>query len=285
MGAFAPLAASAAASFLASKIGGGGGRVTSPLSGAQRQINALVDEARAEARRSEQIDAGGLRSQRTGGALTVAPSPTRRGLVRGVQGALGEHSAGLRGLRSQVTPGFGRLTRAAVDTLRGAETRAIGDISDTLGRRRVLGSSFGADALSRTRSEFAQKENLLREEAFLSELQLTADLLNQQSQVDQQGFLTELNELNLETNVALELSGRASQAFSNLAGIQAQALTNIANASTQARGELEGGKGKFLGTLLSIGSSFIGGGGGSIGSVGIGGTAPVGNALFNNIGT
>lgn len=83
-------------------------------------------------------------------------------------------------LRSEVRPAFGRITEAAVTAIRNAESRAKGDLKDQLSRRRVLGSSFGSDALIRLEREFGEAEFKTRAQATLAEIATSAQLIQQE---------------------------------------------------------------------------------------------------------
>ena len=243
-------------------------KITRPLLQSQQQINRIIGEARDEARRGELIRGGGLTSSRGTGAnapLTVNASPFRRALVGRLTDSLRGQSRETGRLRAQVAPGFGELTRRTRDVFGAERDRAIGNLRETFGRRRVLGSSFAADTEARARSEFAQRENLAVADAFVNELSMSASLLDQEFKAEQASFQTELAQMDLEANVALSLAGKASDAFTNLANIQSQALASIGADTTSALGALAAGRGAFIGQLISGGSRIAaasaGGGG------------------------
>lgn len=113
---------------------------------------------------------------------------TSAGEIAGLRPGIAELRTGLRGLnfdlgtlRSQVQPGFGRLTEARVTAIRDAAAESIGNLRDSLARRNVLGSSFANDAFSRTRLAFAQEEEKARAESALQEIQLSTQLLQEQA--------------------------------------------------------------------------------------------------------
>ena len=84
-----------------------------------------------------------------------------------------------------VEPGFGRLTETVDEAFALADQRlndrrraASGDLRESLSRRRILGSSFAADAQSRQEAEFNRD---------------AAELANNQAQARAQNFLAELD--------------------------------------------------------------------------------------------
>ena len=86
----------------------------------------------------------------------------------GFEGLAGE----IRGLRGDVKPGFGRLTRSRVEAIRAAGSRTVGNLREELGKRRVLGSTFASREIASTEAEFGRLEEGARAEAFLQELVL-----------------------------------------------------------------------------------------------------------------
>jgi hypothetical protein len=114
-------------------------------------------------------------------------------------------------LRSEVRPGFGRFTDAAVRSIRNARRSALGDIRDQLARRRVLGSSFGQDAVARASAEFGLAEDKARAGALLNEIATSSQLLEKESQQIFAGVQRELAELQIAKGMAADF-GRMIQA-------------------------------------------------------------------------
>ena len=80
-----------------------------------------------------------------GGSVELSRSPEMQGLLSqqtGIFNTIGD-------LRSQVTPGFGRLTEALVKGIRNAATESIGNLREQFAKRRVQGASFAEDAIGR----------------------------------------------------------------------------------------------------------------------------------------
>jgi len=202
MGAIlAPLAgglASGAAASFAGKLFGGSGP----------QINY----------KPPSINAGGL----SGKAGSITASPQRTDLVNNVANLYGQEGDAYGGMLPLVSPGFGALTKAAVDSINNAKSVAIGNLRDNLQRRSVMGSSFGQDALTRANAEFGQQENQARASSFLQELALTNQLTQQQYAAHRNQFQTGLDELNLEANAGTQLASQATAQLGANARMQAQ---------------------------------------------------------------
>lgn len=102
---------------------------------------------------------------------------SRSGLLRqdvdSLRGRLGGRFAELQG---QVKPGFGGLTEARVKAIRDRADEAVGNLRESLSRRKVLGSSFASDALARTELAFAQEEEGARAQSFVEEMGLSRQL-------------------------------------------------------------------------------------------------------------
>ncbi len=117
----------------------------------------------------------------------------------------------------------------------------------------MLGSSFGADAISRAESEFAGQRERVSAESTLQELEATNNLIQQQFTAQRAQFQTGLDELNLQANIAAGLAGKATD-------------TMAANARFEAAlaAQESAGAGKFFGQTFgpvadSLGKSIGGG--------------------------
>lgn len=163
------------------------------------------------------INAGGLESffTKTGkfGNIGINVSPERAGLVSALSQRFGARASEFGRLRDLVSPGFGKITESRVQAVETARRRATGDLREGLARRRISGSSFGADTLARAEKEFGQAEADVRARSFLEELDASTRLLELQSNAQLAQIQTFINELNLEADIALRLSGQMSAAL------------------------------------------------------------------------
>lgn len=191
------------------------------------------------------INAGGLSSSMSGGRIGITASPERMGLVSDVADTFGNLSGELGLLRSKVAPGISELRANRLGEIENARTRAIGDLRENLQRRRVLGSSFGADAISRAESEFAGQRERVAAESTLQELEATNNIIQQEFTAKRAQFQTGLDELNLQASIATGLATKATDTLS------ANARFEAALASQEAAGA-----GKFFGqTFQPVGAA------------------------------
>ncbi len=168
----------------------------------------------------------------------------RGGEASDALGAVGslsqEQASAFRGLRDRVQPGFGELTRTRIDAIRGAGKRAVGNLREELGKRRVLGSTFASREIASTEAEFGRLEEQSRAESFLQEVALTGQLIKEEFSASLEGVLTVLKQLNFETAIGAQLSSNTSQLIN--ANLTAQAE---AQAAQQSAGE------SFINNLIS----------------------------------
>ena len=176
--------------------------------------------------RPTMMSGGGFQSTLTGPknnqTLNLTSTADRLNAVGGVQSALLGGADMLAEQRGLVRPGFGALTEARVGSLDAARRRATGTLRENLGRRRVLGSSFGADAMGRMEAEFGRVEAEARAQSFLEELQLTTNLIERETQFRTSAMSTALDSLNFEASLATQLATGATAAMQASASMQAQ---------------------------------------------------------------
>ena len=153
-------------------------------------------------------------------------------------------------LRSEVRPGFGRFTKAAVKTIRSAAARRIGDLRAQFSRRRVSGASFAEGEITSARLGFAELEERVRTKSLLQEIATTTQLLQQEAGLLQQEVVNELNELKVAAGFAETM----------VAAISAQTLLE-----QEIQAEQIAAAGATLGEFINLGfepreeTSFFGG--------------------------
>lgn len=167
---------------------------------------------------------GGIRSD-------LSTVRSRSGQLRGDVDTLRSNlGIQLGGLRDQVEPGFGKLTTARVKAVKDRRDEAIGNLRESLARRKVLGSSFADDAISRSELTFAQEEESARAQSFVEELGFSRQLAIDEAVTS--GQLT-------------EISGRLLSMDAAALGVEAQTIA-VDMGLTQAEAGL------FSQELLSI---------------------------------
>ena len=172
----------------------------------------------------------------------------------------------LADLRGQLNPGFGALTTAGVNAIENQRVRSIGDLRESLNRRRILGSSFANDAIARVNAEFADREAEFRARTLLQEVDANRQLLQQEFNFIQTELQRDLAESQFAAGTQL--------AITNV--LTSVARTNAATAEQQGgflSSLLQGGISAGAGALL--GPTFSGAGEGLAGFLGFGGGAPL----------
>lgn len=216
-----PAVASSAANFGLSKLAGGG-----EVSGQLFTPAPLPS-----------INAGGFRG--TGGNIRITPE--RLALTEGIGEQFLSEADAIRTLGGEGVEGLRALRLKEAED---ARIRAIGNLKENLSKRRVLGSSFAQDAVSRAEIEAGRERERIQAQSALASLELKERERGRRRQAIQ----VQLEDLNLAAEVGLALSGRASSQLSDNARLIAE---------LNAKGEA--GRGQFLGELIAPVSRSIGG--------------------------
>ncbi len=183
-----------------------------------------------------------------GGNITVTPDANRTNAVTGVANTYGGLADQTLGLRNQVTPGYNDLLTSQLGSIDNSARSAVGNLKQNLQSRRILGSSFGQDTLTRANAEFSKQRSDTIASTFLQSLDANNKLLQQEYQARTQQAQTGLNELNLEANVANGLIGSTNQI-----------LAQNAQTNAKLQADSQAGAGKFLGGILgNVGQSIFG---------------------------
>ena len=180
------------------------------------------------------------------GGITVSSTPERAGLINKVSGLFGKQAGEIAGLRPMVAPGFSALRASRLAQIEDARNRSIGDLRENLTRRRIMGSSFGSDALSRADAEFSRLNDQVIAETTLQELEATRQLIGEQYQADRASVETFINNMNIEGDIALSLATGATQSLTQLAEAQSKALTMMRDQNLETIGTLTGAAGSLV---------------------------------------
>lgn len=168
----------------------------------------------------------------------------------------------IAGLREDVRPNFSLFRRAGLGQLANERDRTIGNLRESLARRGVFGSSFAADALSRTGAEFGQRRAEFEAQVGLQEAGATQALIGFENQLIMQQILREFQEFTLAAGLGQQFQALFNQSQALLAQI------------TQQDEAIELQRGEFTRQLTKdIAGSVAGGisGGASSGFSGFGG--------------
>ena len=191
--------------------------------------------------------------------VDISSSPERDQLVSDISNRFKDLGASFRDLRGKVAPGFSQIRKSRLQAVETARRRNQQNLAGNFARRRFGGSSFAADQLTRADREFAEATAAEEARTFLEEMGATAELLQNEAQADIAGLETILNEMNIQSQVALSvingaqgsigsaintaLSAEASRRAGELSvgeffsGLAGSALTNIVGMGTQALGQ------------------------------------------------
>lgn len=210
------------------------------------------------------INAGGLTSSfdNSTGNIGITPSAERLGLVRNVSDTFSGLSGEFGQMRPMVAPGVSALRASRLQEVENARQNAVGNLRENLQRRRVLGSSFGQDALTRAEAEFGQQKDRVAAESFLQELELTNQLIQQEYGARRSAFQTLLDELNLEADTATKLAGKATETLGKNAQVLAELNARESAAAGKFFGDTFGSAFKDSGLKDSVKSFFSNSGGG-----------------------
>lgn len=157
-------------------------------------------------------------------------------------------------LRGTIRPGFSDLREARLRQVANARSRGMGDLRENLRRRRVAGSSFANDTLTRAEAEFGQQAADQEALSFLEELNANQQLLAAESTQLFSALERELAEAGLAANFASNAANLFSQ--------NQMFAANLAAQEAAAEGEFFGdllGLAIGAGVSLATGNPFAGG--------------------------
>lgn len=204
------------------------------------------------------FNAGGFMMQpgSLGGPDSLVPTAERSGLVTNIGDLYGQQGDLLGGLRSTVGPGMNDMLKARLAQINDSANSAIGNLRQNLDSRRVLGSSFGQDTLSRAGAEFSRQRDQATADNFMKSLDINQQLITHEYQARRSQFQTGLDELNLESGIASQFNSTANKLMADAASAQA----NLDAKSATGAGSFFGGLAqKFGGPIASKLGSMFGG--------------------------
>lgn len=156
-------------------------------------------------------------------------------------------------LLPRVAPGVSELRASRLQGIENRRRAAIGNLRDNLSRRRLAGSSFASDALTRADITYEQEADRIRAESSIQELALTQDLLQKQASAELQGLNTMLSQFNIDSALGAQLATSSTAAINQ--ALQLQQNAAITNAQLEAQSQA--GIGQLIGTLG--GAALLGG--------------------------
>lgn len=203
---------------------------------------------------------GGLSGTQNKTKYLVRPDAMRTGTVGDLSGTYGTLGDITGDLRATVAPGFNDLLRTRLDSINDSAHKAIGDLRQNLQSRRVLGSSFGNDTLTRAEAEFGRVREQATADSFLKSLDVNNQLLQQQYKAYSDRFNTKLAELNLEGGIASQFASKASDIFA----ANAQLTSKLSEQANEFNAKMSNDQASGLGSLLGKAAFAPVTGGGSL---------------------
>lgn len=252
-------------SFLSNLFGGGGSTTIQPS-----QINYQGPSG---------FTTGGTTANYSNGQYNINNTPGMNAQIGGLQSTFQQQAGALGQLASTVQPGFSQFRQAGLSSLATQQQANLSNLRDSLAQRRVLGSSFANSQISQSNADYAQNQANFIASSYLSELQASQSLVQQQYQAAAQSYQVGISQMNLDTGVAAQLTSQASALSAQMAQAQAGLDQQAAQFNAQQNAASQAGIGKFFGTL---GGAAIGGllggpaglmAGASIGSSAFGGSS------------
>lgn len=162
----------------------------------------------------------------------------------------------ISGLKSEVKPGFGRLTDAAMTGINNARSKAVGNVRDQLSRRRTLGSSFGQDTLARTEREFGEAEVKARAEGVIGEINASSALIKQEADLVFRGVQRELTELGMAQQYSTQMGSLITNNMQFEQNMEAQRIAGQAAFGGALAGRFLPDPNSLMGAAGGGGSSF-----------------------------
>lgn len=183
------------------------------------------------------LRAGGRKFKLKGNRLVVSQGKRARRNRRQVEGVitntrrigrqfqaerrrLGAQRQRLLGLRSEVRPGFGRLTETRVRAIERAGEKATGNLREQFGARNVLGASFAAREEASLAAEFGEREEEARAQAIIEEIGTTLNI--------------DRELLNVSAGQRAVLAGKLQAIQTRLSAVQIKIRTDLAEAGIAA---------------------------------------------------
>lgn len=232
-------------------------RILTGLTGGQSRSEGVLQRFRPSG-----FSSAGASGSYQNGTFTVTPGFQRNRAIDAIKTGFLERAGELRGLRSQVAPGFGRLSqireqglRSRIASIRDAGRASVGNVREELARRRLQGSSFQRAEMARVEGMVRQEVDMARADAnqaaadaFIQEIGLSTELIGQEYESRLAAFTSVLDQLNMDTELAANMASNASALIAD--NIKAQA---------EARAAAESAAESFIDNIIGAFAPFGGG--------------------------
>lgn len=194
------------------------------------------------------------------GNYTVTPDANRTAQVGDLSNTYSQLGDQYGNLLKTVAPGYNDLLNSRLTQFNNNAASSIGTLNQNLQSRRVLGSSFGQDTITRAQNQIAQQRDAITSDNFLQSLNASNQLLGQQYDAYSKAFQNNLNELNLEAGIANQMSTNTANILNQNARTQAQLQQQASQANAANNTNLASGFGSFLGKMIPGAASGAAGG-------------------------
>lgn len=128
----------------------------------------------------------------------------------------------LTGMLGLVDPTYGNLVNGRVAAIHNAALKATSDLSGNLASRRVLGSSFGQNAVAQVALQAGQDEADQRAQGTLESIDATMKILGQRLTNNNALVQQELSQAQFDTSAGINLINGTQQTFSDNSAVLAQ---------------------------------------------------------------
>jgi hypothetical protein len=161
-----------------------------------------------------------------GAGYSVHDSPGLTSNVAGLSAAGQAAGDTYQQLYGTVAPGFNDLLRTRLADLNDQASKAYGNLEQNLAARRVMGSSFGNDTITRAHAEFSKQRDAVTADNFLQSLNAQMQLTQQQLAARNVQFGTGIQQANFDSGLAAQLTSGGQTAMNQAAQLNAQLQSN-----------------------------------------------------------
>lgn len=181
----------------------------------------------------------------------VSESPTLSSNIGSLQSTFQSAAGAFQNLASTVAPGFSQFRTAGLRDIANTFMQQRSNLKESLAQRRVLGSSFANSQFNQLAADQAQTEADFEARSYLQELDASNTLIQEQYSTQAQSFSTAINQSNIETQVAANLTAQNNQIGAQIASANAELSAGTIAGNAQLVGTLIGGGARIGAAFLS----------------------------------
>ena len=190
----------------------------------------------------------------------VSQSPVLASNVGGLQSTFQGGANAFGQLVSTVQPGFSQFRKAGLADITNTFRSNLSNLKQNIAQRGVAGSSFANSSISQAYADEAQAKANFEAQSYLQELGASAQLIQQQYTYATNSFQSAINQSNIESSTAANLTATFNQLNAQAAQTNAQLQLQAATTNANLQAQSQAGTGKLIGTAAAIGlAPFTGG--------------------------